>query len=222
MALNRMNKSCAEGSGITETCHSSPRLALILAAERLTARYGPSGFTVRMLNAEAGTRNTSALHYHFGSRDKLLRAVWQHRMTTINPRRLALLAQINAKDIKAVVEAIIWPLCEQLRPRPEGNHYLRFLERLNRDANFDVYGPDHEWAEGWIRAYALLRERLSGFPPEVVEMKVTFADTMIASILAEIESRLERGQIIADQIPKMAARLRDAVVAAVTVPTVGD
>ena len=217
-----MNKGGTEGSGVSATFHSSPRLALILAAERLTARYGPSGFTVRMLNAEAGTRNTSALFYHFGSRDKLLRAVWQHRMATINPRRVALLAQVDAKNIEAIVETIIQPLCEQLRPRPEGNYYLRFVERLNRDANFDVYGPDHEWAEGWIRAYALLRERLSHFPPEAVDMKVIFADTMIASILAEMESRLERGQIKADQISEMADRLRDAVVAAVNAPTVGD
>ena len=186
---------------------------MVLAAERLVAKYGVDGFTIRMLNAEAGMRNTSAVHYHFGSRDGLIRAVWQYRMATINPRRVEMLAHVAPGDIEGIVWAIIRPLADQLEARPEGNYYVRFLERLEREANYAAYGPRLDWAEGWIKAYAMLEEALAKCGPEMTEVKIRFARTLISSGLAGMEADLERGDLAADSLPMMVDALKDSVIA---------
>src|ERR687891_78479 len=48
---------------------------LIAAAESLFATHGIDGVSLREINRAAGARNASALQYHFGDRDGLLRAV---------------------------------------------------------------------------------------------------------------------------------------------------
>ena len=192
---------------------SPAQMSLVLAAERLVAQYGVHGFSIRMLNAEAGTRNTSALHYHFGSRDGLIRAVWQYRMATINPRRLQMLASVAPGDVERIVEAIILPLAEQLEPRPEGNFYVRFLERVARDADYAAYGPQLDWAEGWLQAYAMLREALAGLPPEMIDIKLRFVRTLITSGLAGMEADLQRGDLSPDSLPIMLEALKDGVIA---------
>ena len=60
---------------------------LLEAGEYLFARYGVHGPTLRELNARAGQRNPSALHYHFGSRDGLVLAILQaHQVEGVPPR----------------------------------------------------------------------------------------------------------------------------------------
>lgn len=205
----------------SESIVSPGRRALVLAAERLVAKYGPSGFTIRMLNAEAGVRNTSAVHYHFGSLDSLIKAVWEYRMATINPRRLEMLGGVTATDIQRIVKAIIVPMGEQLQPRPEGNYYLRFMERLAREANYAAYGPELDWAEGWIRAHALLREGLSDFPAEITEVKLRFASTLITSGLADIEANMEQGTLRSASLSMMIEALQDAAVTLLRAPLAG-
>ena len=51
-------------------------LALILAAERLIAEHGSAIVSLRQITEAAGVSNTSAINYHFGSREALLLAVF--------------------------------------------------------------------------------------------------------------------------------------------------
>lgn len=199
------SKSAPEGA-------SQTRQSLVLAAERLVAQHGVRGFSTQMLHEAAGARNASALQYHFGSRAELIRAVWQYRMTTVNPQRLRLLEGVEPHDIDRLVNAIILPLAEQLEPRPEGNFYLRFLERLERGGEYGAYGPHLEF-EGLLRANAMLREALDDLAPDVVEMKLRFATTLITSGLAGLEADIEHGSISVASAPVMVDALRRGVVA---------
>ena len=45
------------------------RERLLLTAEKLLGERGINGVSLREITREAGQRNASALHYHFGSRD---------------------------------------------------------------------------------------------------------------------------------------------------------
>lgn len=102
---------------------------LITAGEKLFARAGVRRVTVRELNEEAGQRNASALHYHFGSRDGLLRAIVAKHQVVVDAdraRRLELLDQPTVPDLIALVIA---PLAEQLRS-PSGRDYLRIVPQL--------------------------------------------------------------------------------------------
>ena len=195
-----------------------PRLALVLAAEKLVALRGANGFTVRMLNQEAGPRNTSAVFYHFGSMGKLIRAVWEHRMGAINPRRLALLEGVWPGDFERIVAAIVVPLSEQLQPRKEGNFYLRSLERLAREVDYGEHAPAVDWAEGWIAAFGLMRQGLAGIRPEMIDLKVRFVITLITSGLADTEAHLEKDGVSRSSLPTMVAALQAAAVALLRAP----
>jgi hypothetical protein len=66
--------------------HDSPtRLKLMDVAERLSAEPGN----------EAGQRNTSALHYHFGPKVELANAIFARRMWGINHCRIHLLYGVD-------------------------------------------------------------------------------------------------------------------------------
>jgi AcrR family transcriptional regulator len=84
---------------------------------------------VRQLNEAAGQRNTSALHYHFGSREGLLQAIVERHQAIVDAdraRRLAAIPADPAPDLATAVELIVAPLAERLRS-PSGRDYLRIV-----------------------------------------------------------------------------------------------
>ncbi len=92
-----------------ETPHSENTASRIIdAAERLFIRDGIDATSLRAVTREAGV-NVAAIHYYFGSRDELLRAVLDRIVTPVNERRLVLLDQALAasRGRPLVVEEIL-------------------------------------------------------------------------------------------------------------------
>ena len=85
---------------------------ILRAAERLFAEHGYSGVSLRSIMAEAGV-NTAAIHYHFGSKEGLLRAIFEMRVTPMNTDRQERFDLIDrqstsgAPDVSAVLRAFI-------------------------------------------------------------------------------------------------------------------
>ena len=67
-------------------------LQLLLAAERLFAEHGLAGIYCA-ISIEAGSSNNSAIQYHFGSKDDLLRAIFAYRLGDLMQRRALLRAR---------------------------------------------------------------------------------------------------------------------------------
>lgn len=76
-------------------------------AERLFAARGIENVTLRDITSEAGV-NLAAVHYHLGSRDDLLRAIFVRRMMPLLQERLDRLAgAARSEDLKVRVEHIV-------------------------------------------------------------------------------------------------------------------
>lgn len=88
---------------------------IITVAERLFAERGFAGTTLRNVVREAGV-NLAAVHYHFGSKEELFRAVVARFARPIVEQELALLEQLKAKPELPSVEAI---LTAMLKPNLE-------------------------------------------------------------------------------------------------------
>ena len=89
------------------------RQQLILAAERLFADRGIEGVSLREINLAAKQRNTSAAHYHFGSKDALIDAIFEFRRSEIGKRRDEILDELEhggrTADPRALAEALpVW------------------------------------------------------------------------------------------------------------------
>jgi AcrR family transcriptional regulator len=118
----------------TTTAKLDTRAEIIRSAERLFAARGIDGVSLREINRAAGQRNASALQYHFGDRNGLLRAVIDKHRADTEPRRHALLDQYEAaglEDLHALAGALVQPMASKLADPDGGRAYLQI--------NCDVY-----------------------------------------------------------------------------------
>ena len=191
--------------------------ALILAAERLFAERGVEGVSLRQVNQAANQKNNAAAHYHFGSRDGLVTAVLMYRIPDLDRRRGALLQrQSSDKGLRFYLEAFIKPLADELRPREEGNHYIRFMQQYER------YIGDYEFARTispfGVEIYNGLEQLLYYLPEEVRRFRIRHQINIIHSILASAEDRLSRGELSHADIDLTVVNLTDMLEAALTAP----
>src|SRR3984885_1618195 len=90
------------------------RERILDTAERLFAEQGYSGTSLRTIIAEARV-NLAAIHYHFGSKEALLEAVFLRRAEPANQERLMMLERCerdagnNAPELEKVIEAFVVP-----------------------------------------------------------------------------------------------------------------
>jgi AcrR family transcriptional regulator len=75
---------------------ASTRQRILMAAERLFARDGIERTTMRATTREAGT-NLAAVNYHFGSKDGLIKAVFDDLARATARSRLDRLAELRAR-----------------------------------------------------------------------------------------------------------------------------
>src|ERR1700682_4485329 len=71
------------------------------AAERLFARHGFYGVSVRDITEEAGV-DVALVSYHFGGKRELFTAVFQRRAELLNPERLAMLEEVRRAALPGV------------------------------------------------------------------------------------------------------------------------
>lgn len=111
------------------------REKILDAAERLFAAYGFAGTSLRAVTKEAGV-NLAAVHYHFGTKEDLLRAVLSRIVVPINRERLEMLELVEAAagndhpSLEGILEAFIAPDLRLIRDLGErGVIMTRFLGR---------------------------------------------------------------------------------------------
>lgn len=106
------------------------------AAERLFAERGIDAVSLRTINAEAGY-SVAALHYHFATRDGLIRALLaraQPRMLAERARMLVALNRESEPALEGIVAALVLPLTAgMLEDFAASVAKLRFLVRLSFD-----------------------------------------------------------------------------------------
>jgi AcrR family transcriptional regulator len=113
---------------------SGTREALMEHGALLFARDGIGAVTTRQLHAAIGARNESAIHYHFGSRDGLVREILRVHLAAIEERRAPLVAEIETAghelDLRALVRALALPMADDLAD-PVGRAHLRIVAQLS-------------------------------------------------------------------------------------------
>jgi len=88
-------------------------VVLILdAAEELFAQQGFDATSIRAVTRHAGM-NPAAVHYHFGSKEVLLRALLERRIAPLNEERLLLLDHVlrdGEPDLERLLDAYLRPV----------------------------------------------------------------------------------------------------------------
>lgn len=90
---------------------------ILTVAERLFAEHGFTGTTLRNVVSEARV-NLAAVHYHFGSKEELFRAVVARFARPVVERELRLLSELKSRSelpsVEALLTAVVQPSLEIL------------------------------------------------------------------------------------------------------------
>ena len=161
---------------------------LLLAAERLIADGGVNGVSFREIAAAAGQKNHFAVQYHFGTRDGLVQAIFDHRMFEMEPIRERMLISAREADrlgdTGALVEIVYLPQLD-LRDEDGRHSYAGFLSqylmraRSERFGEFSSTTPPH-----LTETLTRLRQRLRHLPEAVAQRRLVSASLMFVHILA--------------------------------------
>lgn len=173
-----------EGAGTRER--------IILTAERLIAEQGP-GVSLRQIGIAAGQRNPSAIHYHFGSKEDLLHAIFRYRLPYVNQRRRELLAALQRDTLADLVRIDMTPYVELVQD-PDA-HYVDFVARMFLDAQFAVMlkRVEEPWLiEGQVELHRRMHRLLRPMPRAVRHHRVRFALTHFIYGLAERRHVIEQ------------------------------
>jgi AcrR family transcriptional regulator len=145
----------------------STQVRLLDAAEHLIGERGVAGVSLRAINADAGS-NVAAAHYHFGSKEALVRAVLDRRMTVLAEERLAQLSAIEhdrAPAPRDVAAVFVGPLFD-FAATDEGRGYVRFLDALHRAGGEWLAVLDAAFAPQWAELEPVLARALPDLDAE--------------------------------------------------------
>ena len=198
---------------------------MILAAERLFAERGLASVSAREIAAAAGQRNTSAVAYHFGSRDGLVDAIFDYRMARIDEQRRAMLAELERTtppgekvELRRVAETIIVPLAATLGHEDGVSWYLRFIQQAVFTGGVDVFADSRaNITRGLRNATTRVLLHLAHLPLPLRHLRVRRAIQMASDGLAWQEQLLADGTA-AVPTALVVADLVDTVVAALEAP----
>jgi AcrR family transcriptional regulator len=165
-------------------------LQLLLAAERLFAEHGLAGISLRQISIEAGSSNNSAIQYHFGSKDDLLRAIFAYRLGDLMHRRALLRARANPDDLRAQLEAHVLPLIE-LAESPDSS-YVSFIEQLQRAGAVEVLLHQSDAVKSQNEFASGMQRLLAHIPEPARSMRIRQVQDLVVHLAAERERAVRR------------------------------
>jgi AcrR family transcriptional regulator len=174
---------------------SDSRELMIRAAERLFAERGITAVSLREVATAAGQRNNSAVRYHFGSREGLVDAVFHFRMSRIDERRRAMLSELGATgrgdDLRALLEALVFPLSESIGHDDGVSWYARFLRQVMAEPGFDAVAPPRrDVTLGLATVVHRLQGHLRSVPEPIRAERLALAFKLVVTALADHEALL--------------------------------
>jgi AcrR family transcriptional regulator len=119
--------------------HGLGRSALLDAAAVLMDERGIDNVSLNEISRASGHRNRSAVSYHFGSRDTVIRELVDRTMNVIDAERNALLDHLETTGAplteRTTLEVLVGPFTRQLRSK-EGRRYVRLCAQLLNHPRF--------------------------------------------------------------------------------------
>lgn len=189
----------ATAKKIDNHAHSDTRELLLQVAERLFAERGLDDVSMRLISREAGQKNTSSVHYHFGNREAVIVAVLERRMSVINRNRLQTLAELKARsqdiDLREVVALFVNPLAEHVRNMAQGGAYVRFLAQAYASTEIDIADLARgRWDQSLNEFAKLARHKLPNLPDEIFRSRVNMLIRTVVYMLADMERDIVMGR----------------------------
>ncbi|ONH32916.1 TetR/AcrR family transcriptional regulator [Pseudofrankia asymbiotica] len=182
----------------------SPKERIILAAEALFAEHGLDGASLRQISAAAGSANNTAVQYHFGTKEQLIKAIFEYRLPYLHERRDLLAAQHRPDDLRSWVECYVLPILEQ--GEQEGSHYLGFVANLHSHGSREVFA---QFAPSYLASSKAFQERFRSFLEHVPEPLRTHRISQAIAFAVHAAADRERARAQGQEVLPFAAHVAD-------------
>ena len=164
------------------------------AAQMLFARHGVDAVTVQQIVAAAGQRNNAALHYHFGSKEELIRQLVVDGAAVLEERRRGMLQEIEARggpaSIREILNVLVMPVIE-LASDERSRGYIRFTSFLQTSDRRTLRSAlNNRWNTGYVACFEHLKGMLR-LPPTLIEQRLILFSIYANAILSAREAALE-------------------------------
>ncbi len=184
-----------EGSGRGAWRGERTRLKLIECAESLYAEQGIDGVSLRQIGIAAGSSNTNIVGYHFGTREDLINAIFEYRLTWLEVERAALYdAQAGPGDqgLESLLHAFWWPLYQQTNA--QGRHsYAGFLSELLLSGHGEMRRAVKDRYPVSSRITDAMQALLPDLSGRRFEERLYVVATIITCTLRSMDQREDRG-----------------------------
>ena len=164
------------------------------AAQMLFARHGVDAVTVQQIVAAAGQRNNAALHYHFGSKEELIRQLVVDGAAVLEERRRGMLQEIEARggpaSIREILNVLVMPVIE-LASDERSRGYIRFTSFLQTSDRRTLRSAlNNRWNTGYVACFEHLKGMLR-LPPTLIKQRLILFSIYANAILSAREAAME-------------------------------
>jgi AcrR family transcriptional regulator len=186
------------------TAGDETRSALIDAAERLMAEHGIYAVQLKQIMRAAGARNRSAVQYHFGDREGLVRAIGAKHRPPIDEARNRMLDRLGPDpSVDEVIEAAVTPIARCLATTAGRAYLIVAAESATRLGAAGLPAIEREHDSSVHRVIDLLDARLPG-SPRARQLLIGQTMLTILVLLADIAREVNCGTITTSQAKRRA------------------
>lgn len=208
------------------------RNAIIAAAIQSIARDGVAGASLRAINVAAGSKNSSAAHYHFGTKLALLEAACESIIAAIRPgqdtrldaleRRMADGKPVTPRE---VLSGVYQPYLALLLQGESGFAAAKFASRLLVESDAEIQELVNRIAAPYLfRALALLEYALPGTSRKTIVLRLFITGTNVIHGAGDIRAAINSpaGDLTEGALAGFIEKLLDYIAAAVSAPEAVD
>ncbi|MCU4298693.1 TetR/AcrR family transcriptional regulator [Brevibacterium permense] len=167
------------------------RDALLDAAEELFARNGIDAVSNRRIVEHAGAANHSAIAYHFGGREGLLRALVERHHDEMTRRRRELTEQLGGTpNIHELVTTRLRPLIELLDSLPKPSWRAQFMSQISAVPSAVEVAKEVIGNADLPDDLRFINGAVDGIPERVLRGRAYLLGSMVVGVCADQEAKM--------------------------------
>lgn len=162
------------------------------AAERLFAMKGYHNTSLREITSMASV-NLASVNYHFGSKEKLLKSVFERRLIPLNDIRFRLLDDIEERsknenrkpEVREILSAFVEPTLRHIEAGEGWREFSMLVGRALNDPDNVQEDPFLELVIPlFVRMFSLLSLALPEVPGKVLFLKLYYSLGVIQQVIS--------------------------------------